>query len=254
MSTAVPPLPAEAAQPGLSEPQRIVNTFIAPSKTFEDIRRNASWWAPWLIMAIASLGVGSVLSKKVDWAQIVRQQSETGPGSAAFERLSPEQKEQRISIGAKIAGFVVYAVPIFSLIVGLVVAAVLMVAFNFGFAAEVPYATSLAIVFYGWLPELIRAIFALITLLLRTDTEGLNPNNLVGTNVAYFLDKANTSPFIYGMAGALDVISIWSIILIGIGFSVNSKARKLSQGAAIVTIVVLYLLIKLGTSALGIGS
>jgi hypothetical protein len=36
----------------LSEPQRLVDVFIAPSKTFTDLRRNASWWAPFLITAI----------------------------------------------------------------------------------------------------------------------------------------------------------------------------------------------------------
>ena len=39
-SATVPPVP-EAAP--LSEPARIVNTFIAPSKTFTDLRRSAAW-------------------------------------------------------------------------------------------------------------------------------------------------------------------------------------------------------------------
>jgi hypothetical protein len=254
MSTTVPPLPSETATPGLSEPQRIINTFVAPSKTFEDIRRKASWWVPWLILAIFALGVGVVLNKKIDWEQVVRQQRETGMGASTFQSLSKEQQDQQISIGAKVAGYVVYAAPVFSLIAGLILAAILLATFNFGYAAEVSFGQSMAIVFYSWLPEVIRAIFTVITLLLRSDTEGLNPNNLVGTNVAYFLDKANTSKFVYGMAGALDVITIWTIILVGIGFSVNAKARKLSQGAAIATVAVLYLIYKLSFSAIGLGS
>jgi len=38
----------------LSEGARIVNTFIAPSKTFTDLRRSAAWWAPFLLMVIVS--------------------------------------------------------------------------------------------------------------------------------------------------------------------------------------------------------
>jgi len=41
----LPPVSALAPETvPLSEGARIVNTFIAPSKTFTDLRRNASWW------------------------------------------------------------------------------------------------------------------------------------------------------------------------------------------------------------------
>jgi hypothetical protein len=36
------PSPAPESAP-LSEGARLVNTFIAPSRTFADLRRNASW-------------------------------------------------------------------------------------------------------------------------------------------------------------------------------------------------------------------
>lgn len=251
MSTAVPPLPSEAAQPGLSEPQRIVNTFVAPSKTFEDIRRNASWWIPWLILAIFAVALAPVLNKKMDWEQVVRQQRENGPGSVAFQGLTKEQQNQQVAIGAKIAGKVLYVSPVFALISGLIVAAILLAVFNFGLEAGVSFKQSLAIVFYSWLPEILRAVFAIITLQLRSDTEGLNPNNLVGTNIGYYLDKASVGSFVYGMATAPDVLTIWSIILMGIGFSLNAKSRKLSQGTAITVIAVLYLVYKAAFSALG---
>ena len=41
MTTVVTPQPMDAP---MSEPARILNTFIAPAKTFSDLQRNASWW------------------------------------------------------------------------------------------------------------------------------------------------------------------------------------------------------------------
>ena len=41
-----------AAEPvqGLTQWQRVANTFTAPSKTFDDIKQgNKSWWLPFLI-------------------------------------------------------------------------------------------------------------------------------------------------------------------------------------------------------------
>ena len=249
MSTVAPSLPQESA-PALSEPQRIIYTFTAPSKTFEDIRRNASWWVPWLILSILSLAVGTVLSKKVNWEQFVRQQIESSSRAAQFESLPKEQQEQQVALGVKFGKIFGYVTPVITLISGLVVAAVLFVVFSFGFGAEVPFARSLAIVFYSWLPKVIHGILAVITLTLRSDAEGLNPNNLVATNVAYFLDKASTSKIVYGLASALDVISIWCLILIGIGFSVIA-GRKLSKGTAVITLFVIYLIVMLLFSALG---
>ena len=50
------PVPAPEAAP-LSQGARIVDTFIAPSKTFTDLRRSAQWWLPFLLMTFAGWGL-----------------------------------------------------------------------------------------------------------------------------------------------------------------------------------------------------
>jgi hypothetical protein len=52
--TSVPVSPTPEVLP-LSEPQRIIDTFVAPAKTFTDIRRSAAWWGPFVVMVIISL-------------------------------------------------------------------------------------------------------------------------------------------------------------------------------------------------------
>src|SRR5512135_38264 len=97
MSTA----PAAAApapvpgQPGLSQAARIVNTFIAPSKTFTDIKRSASWWAPFVLLAIVSYGFIAVVAQKVGWDQVTRNQIRMSPKAAErIEQLPPDQRER----------------------------------------------------------------------------------------------------------------------------------------------------------------
>jgi hypothetical protein len=53
--------------------------------------------------------------------------------------------------------------------------------------------------------------------------------------------------FAYGMASALDIIAIWTIVLMGIGFACNSKVKR---STAIAIVAVWYLLWKLGAAAL----
>ena len=56
---------AEASTP-LSQVERVLDTFIAPSKTFHDILRDTSWWLPWLLGVLVTLGFG-VADPAEDW-------------------------------------------------------------------------------------------------------------------------------------------------------------------------------------------
>jgi hypothetical protein len=251
MSAAIPPMSSQVEQPKLSEVQRVVNAYVAPSKTFEDIRRNASWWLPWLITAVFLGAVLYVFDSKVDLEQLVRDQIAQSPRAQMFENLTPEQQQQQIALAIKIQKALPYVFPVLSIIFGLIIAAILMFTFNFVHEAEVSYGRSLAIFFYAGLPAVIGSVLAIISLSAGSDIEDRNPRNLVATNPAYFMDFHNTSKFLYGMAASLDVITIWTIVLVGMGFKLNSAKTKLSTGAAIGTVVVLYLIWRLAVSALG---
>ncbi|MFL6389609.1 MAG: YIP1 family protein [Terriglobales bacterium] len=234
------PAAPEPGGPGLSEPQRLVNTFIAPSKTFTDIRRNASWWVPLLLISVFSISFFVMVDKKVGFEQVGRTML---ANNKAIQQLDPAQQEQayaRTAIGLKVGE---YAAPIFILIYVLIIAAVLMATFNFIMDAQVSFGQSMAIVMYGWLPSIVSAILSIFALAFG-DPEGFRMDNPVGTNPAHFMDPASTSKFLYAMLTSLDVISLWIVILIGIGFALNAK-KKISIGSAITTVAVWYFIVKL---------
>ncbi|MBZ5525043.1 MAG: YIP1 family protein [Acidobacteriia bacterium] len=254
MSSTVPaPLPDQPAggPPALSQGQRIVNAFVAPSKTFEDIRRSASWWLPWLLLVLGTMGFSITLAQKVDLEPMIRQQIANSARAQQFDSLPKEQQEQQIALGVKIGKIFTYFTPVFAILIALLISLILWGTFNFIHAADLSFGRTLAIYFYGTLPGLVYAVLGIISLALKADTEGINVRNAVATNVAYFLDYANTPKFLYGMAGMLDVIVIWQIALLGMGFSINSANRKLTSGTAIATVAGLYLFYKLIFSALG---
>jgi hypothetical protein len=234
------PAAPEPSGPGLSEPQRLVNTFIAPSKTFADIRRNASWWVPLLLISISAIAFFVTIDKKVGFEQVARTML---ANNKAIQQLDPAQQEQayaRTAIGLK---FGEYGAPIFILIYVLITAAVLMATFNFMMDAQVSFSQSMAIVMYGWLPGIVSSILAILALAFG-DPEGFRMDNPVGTNPAHFMDPASTSKFLYAMLTSIDVISLWIVILIGIGFALNAK-KKISIGSAITTVAVWYFIVKL---------
>ena len=73
--------------------------------------------------------------------------------------------------------------------------------------------------------------------------------NPVGTNPAYFLDPATTSKFVYTILTSFDVISLWCVVLIGIGFAINAK-KKISPAAGITLVAAWFFVYKLGSATL----
>ena len=109
---------------------------------------------------------------------------------------------------------------------------VLWATFKFGTGADISFKMAYAIVFYAGLPGIIGSILGAISMFAGVDPEGFNVNNPVATNPAHFMDRAGNK-FLYGMASSLDILVIWSIVLMGIGFACNSKVKR-STAIAIV--------------------
>lgn len=235
------------ALPRLSEPERIINTFVAPTKTFTDIRHNASWFVPFLIIALFSLGFIFAIDKKIGWEQIMQNEIAKNPqAQERLEKMPPEQREQGLQIQLKITKTIAYANPVIVLVIYLVVAAVLMATFNFGFGTQVNFSKSMAIVTYGSLPSILSALLGTVTLFAGVDPEGINIRNPVATNPAYLMNPMEHK-FLYGVASAFDIVTLWVILLMAIGFSTNTKVKR---GAAFAAIFGWYFLLKLAGAAI----
>jgi len=237
----LPPTAPEPAGPGLSEPQRLVNVFIAPNKTFEDLKRNPSWWVPFVVSAVFSLIFGIVAVQKIDMRQFAQQQIDKSPlAQRQLERLTPEQREQNLAIRAMITKVTFYAFPVFQLIGGLIFAAILMAIFNFILGAEVSFARALAVVFYAGIPGIIRAVLLIISLLTSSDPSTIDlSGNPMPTNPAFFLDPQGNK-VLYSLASALDIFIIWYVVLLGLGFAAASMNRKPGKGTGLATVFVCY--------------
>jgi hypothetical protein len=242
---AKPDLPVEPAP--LSEGARIVDTFIAPSKTFTDLRRNASWWAPWLLISIVSLLFIYVMGRQIGFDQISRNQVAHSSRADQFEKLPPDQQARQIQLSSKIIGYFAYGSPVLILFYFLIATVVLWATFKIAAGAETSFGQAYAIVMYASLPGIVGAILGIISLFAGVDPEGFDINNPVGTNLAYYLDPASTGKFLRGMASAVDLINIWTIVLMGIGFACTSKVKR---STAITIVAVWYLVYKLTTAGL----
>ncbi len=234
------------SQPGLSEGERLINTFFAPSKTFTDIRRNASWWVPWLLLSLVSIAFLQTVGMKIGWEQVTRNELRISGRAEKFEQSPPEQQQKGMQISETVYKVTSWAPPVTLVIFGLILGGILMAVFNFGMGAEVTFKQSLAVVFYAFIPSILGSLLGIVSLVIGVDPEGFNMRNPVATNPAYFMDPTKAK-FLYGMVSSLDIIVIWTIILLGIGYACISKVKK---GTAIGTIAVLFIVWKLIVSGI----
>jgi len=241
------PNPAPDSAP-LSEGARIIDTFIAPSKTFTDLRRSAAWWGPWLVISVFSLIFIWSIGKQVGFEQVSRNQIAHSSRADQFDKLPPEQQAKQIQISTKIIGIFAYGSPVLILLYCLIATLALWLTFKMVMGAETTFGQAYAITMYAWLPGVLGAILGTISLFAGVNPEGFDINNPVGTNLAYYLDRDTTGKFIRGMASSIDLLNIWTIILLGIGFACTSKVKR---STAITVIAVWYLMFKLVASALG---
>src|SRR5664279_5912433 len=124
MTDTVAAVPADGKP--LTEMERVVDTFVAPSKTFTDIRRNANWWVPWLLMSIFGLAMVFVVDKKLGMDTAYENQLKLSPKQMdKIDQLPPDQKAAQMRIGAKITGYFAYGSPLLTIIFVGVIAGVL---------------------------------------------------------------------------------------------------------------------------------
>jgi hypothetical protein len=244
----LPPLPATMPVPEpapLSEGARIANTFIAPSKTFADLRRNASWWAPWLLISFFAIVFIYSMDRQIGFEQISKNQIAISPRADQFDKLPADQQAKQLGFTVNVIRYLTYGTPVTILFYFAVTTMILWGTFKLA-GSGVSFKTAYAIFFYASLPGVIGAILGTISMYAGVNPEGFNINNPVATNPAYFMDPTSNR-FAYGMASALDVFSIWTIVLLGIGFSCNSKVKR---STAIAIVAAWYLFWKVAAAAL----
>lgn len=245
MSSAVVPAGGEP----LSEGARVVDTFIAPSKTFQDINRSAMWWLPFLIIVIVSYAFVFTVDKKVGFERVSENQIRLNPKRAdQLDQLPPEQRERQMQIAAKFTRYVSYGIPVVSLAIFSLIALVLMGSYNFGAGAQVSFSKSMAVVVYSNMVGVIRAVLAIIALFAGADPETFNMQNPAATNLAYFIDPAQHN-VLFALGSWIDIVSIWMLCLTALGFTYICKVKKGTSFAIVFGWYVLMMLLSTGAAA-----
>jgi hypothetical protein len=220
--------PTAESTPGLSQMQRVINTFGAPSKTFADIKvGHKSWWLPFVIYILLGYAFFWVVSTKIGMRQVVENQIHMSPkAEERLQQVTPEVRETQMKVSVYITEGVFYATPVFLLGTGAIISLIMWGTINFGFGGKAKFGSVFVVWMYAMLPSVIKTLLGMIVIFAGAAPESFNIKNMAPTNVGAFLNPADVGPAIYSLATSIDLITIWTLVLVGIGTAIVAGVKR----------------------------
>jgi hypothetical protein len=243
--------PAEVA-PGLSQGERLIDTFTAPSKTFNDIKRgNRSWWLPFLIMVVFGYIFFAGITQKIGWTQVAQNAIHMNPkAEEQMSQLPKDQADMRMKFTAYAMEGSFAAAPLLILAILALASLVLWGTINFAFGGKATFGSIFAVYMYASLPGLLKTILGTVVLFLGMAPESFNLNNFAPTNLGAFLSPTDTNAALYKLATAIDFTTIWSMVLLGIGIAIVAGVKRTSGYIAVFGWWAIIVICSVGWSAL----
>lgn len=213
--------------------QRFMGIIFSPGETFADINRKPTWLVPLIISIVVAGAFGFAFESivKPDWNEIVRVQARKAAERFGGQAPSDSDLQAQVAITKTINKFAFIVGPIIgTFFVAGIFALGLMI-----MSAKTTFKKILSVISWsGAVTGVIWTVVVIASFMLR-DEEGLrevnpsDPKSWSATNIGALL-PADTSPAIKALAGSFDVITIWYLILLTMGFAAIAGAKKFTSG------------------------
>jgi hypothetical protein len=224
----------------------IFEVFYQPGKLFASLEnRRGQWVAPLLLGLLLTTGVTVMAIQTIGMDTIIRQRLQ---GS----QISPEQMQQALNqANSPAILYISYASPVIVGTIALLALAGLLTIFALVGSKQPKFSTNFSMVTLAYFPyTLVVSLMTGLVLLAAPDRSVLDINNLLATNVGAFMDKETMSKGLYALLSTFDILSFIEIGLLSYGFS---KVNRTSLGFglfSVLTLWILYVLIRVGLSFL----
>lgn len=240
------PSSSEPEPQGMGEASRLTGVFFEPSKTFEDIAARPVFWVPLILIIVVAIAYLALFAQHVGWERMLRHQFEI---SSRAQQMTPEQREQAINMQLRFAPVAAYVFVVLGIPLSYVIWAAILLGIVKGImSAPVRFKQAFAAVVYGSLPSVLFSILAIVVMFMK-NPDDFNMQNPLVFNPGAFLDPATGSKFIYSLASSLDLFTIWTLFLIGIGLKA-AGGKRLSTGGAMTAVFLPWAIWTLGKAAL----
>jgi hypothetical protein len=221
----------------------IFKVLWAPGEAMFLISKKPRVLLPLILMGAISLGVGIVTVSKVDMGELVLRQAEQ---SGRAQQMSDEQKQRIVQATRTFAWVGVGFAAVGPTVLVLIATSIYFGIFTM-LGREGNFKAFFAITAFAYVPLAVRSFISLLQVF-TVPQSSLDLNDLGGVSLAIFLDRTAVSRWVYHLAGVVDILSIWIMILLIIGYKFVTR-KSVGTGlrsVAVVTVYVFFLLIGAG--------
>jgi hypothetical protein len=230
---------------------RIVTAIISPSKAFADVKKNSGWWAPFLLASVMGIVFGYVLVAKIGIPALV--DGAIHQSTRLQDQLASATPDTAAKIRRQISGQFkfYYVAPVFSLVIGLMSAGVLLAGANFGAGGKATYKQMLGVWFYGTLPLTVFYLLVIAGVFGGAVSDPFNMNNAIGTNPGFYMSDSDLPKMVIALLSSIDLFAIWTAVTLTIGVSIVAEIKRGAAAAVVLGGWVLVILLKVAGAAFG---
>jgi len=233
--------PAEAEQSvKLPISQQLVKIFTDPVTFFQNLRENPTWLLPLILIILMSIIFTSVTKDQMlEFRKQMIYDSEKIPEELKdqsieqIENMSPGAYFTQAVIGSFIGVGLIYVIGAgFLLLIG-----------NFFLGGQATFKQMFALFTWANMVSIVEMLVKMILVLQKNSME-------VYTSLALFMDPAKSKTFIFQLLNAIDVFTIWKVILLAIGFGIIYRFSAKKSYITVISIYVVYVLLSIGIGRL----
>ena len=220
----------------------------SPGEAMSLLSKNPRVVVPIAFLCLFSLVTGVAVMSKVDSAELAMRALERSPQGAQLSEAQKDQFRERMKSpiikGFTIAATVIGPVFMIAIVAGLYFALFTMLGREGGFKAF------FSITAFAFIPTIFRQLAAVMSAFVMP-ASSIMPDELGSLSPAVFLDRDSISPILFAGVNTIDLVSIWVLILlvIGYGFVARKSLSKTMRAAAILGVFLVYVALRLAIAA-----
>ena len=198
--------------------RELVQVFYEPGKVFEAVRESGKWVPAFVAVTLVGAIVYLAMVQLIGAGNIARNAFQSNPRLAA---MMPHDAIEKMAADADKPSR--KAINLVSVAIGSAVSMLFLAGLFLGLVSimdkKAGFTRMLGAISYAWFPvSLVGGVLMLITILFSSDRAGLDPQNLVATNLSIFMSDATSKPLL-ALLGSLDLLSFARIGLLSIAIS-----------------------------------
>jgi hypothetical protein len=217
----------------------LLGVFVSPARTLAAVAARPTFLLPLVLWTALSFLVSELVLSRTDWRRVIVE------GNAHREqKLTEAQIEQAVEGSRRFSWvFELFAAAAPAVIAGITAGALWMGCQAFGW--ELRFRQSLGVTVHAFLPGILASgvLFALLWNRTTIDPQGLD--DILHTNPAFLVSRQSDKT-LHSLLASLDLLSLWSAVLLVLGLSAATGASRGRVAALVLSLWGLYVLGKAG--------